>query len=94
MKDFITPASDMLATWEEWFSGGKADLKEDANKLLVAASFAAQAFDMAADSGVTRDGAPIALMRAFLLALVDPLHPGLDHLRADPTTGPAERARQ
>ena len=56
-------------------------------RALSAAIFAAEAQRAADDY----DAAPIALMRAFLIALIDPLHPDLDYLRADPASGAAAR---
>ena len=64
------------------------------NSVLIAGSFAAQAFEAAVESAVTRDSAPMVLALSFLLALIDPLHPDLDYLRAVPASGAIERAKR
>lgn len=80
--DWTEAARHMLEVWDSWL-GGKAPAKrDDADRLLVAACFAAQQFEDLASSGMTADGAPSGLLRAFLLALIDPALPELDHLRA------------
>lgn len=89
--DWTTCAADMLRVWDTWFGGSAGGDHAAADRLAIAASFAAQAFEHAASSGITADGAPTALLRAFLLALADHLHPDLDYLRADPASG--EKAR-
>ncbi len=74
-------ARDMLATWDSWLAGRSRVRRADAHRLLAAASFAAAAFEEQVASGLTADGAPGELLRAFLLALVDPSHSDLDRLR-------------
>ena len=58
------------------------------NPVMVAACFAAQA----ADTAFPAEAAPMAIARTFLLALIDPLDPELDYLRADPASGEKARA--
>lgn len=60
--------------------------------LVLAACFAAQAYEVALASPLTADGAPAALLRALLAALIDPMSADLDYLRADPASGAAARA--
>lgn len=59
------------------------------NPVVMAACFGAEAFMASGD-----DGAPIAMARAFLAALIDPLDPALDYLRADPAAGEVARAER
>lgn len=56
-------------------------------RALDAAIFAAAACNAAPCD----DSAPHALLRAFLTALIDPLHPDLDYLRAVPAAGAKAR---
>jgi hypothetical protein len=85
-------ATDMLQSWDKWFEGRAGGNDDEAKMLSLASAFAAQAFDDAASSGITADGAPAALLRAFLLGIINPLHPDLDHLRSDPDSAEAARA--
>ncbi len=62
-------------------------LRGAANPVVVAACFGAGAFMASTD-----DGAPLAMARAFLIALIDPLDPALDYLRQDPAAGEKARA--
>ena len=73
-------ASDMLSAWDSYLGGQARDQRENAHRLLLAASFArAQFEDLAA---LDPDAATGGMLRAFLLALIDPASPDLDHLRA------------
>ena len=49
-----------------------------AHRLVVAAIFGAAAYEKSTDG----DAAPIAMMRAILLAMKDPMSTDLDYLRA------------
>ncbi|WP_273691682.1 hypothetical protein [Ketogulonicigenium vulgare] len=60
-------------------------------KVLVAATFAAEAYKQLADHGAY-DEAGAALGVAFCAALNDPLDPSLDYLRTDPSEGARARA--
>lgn len=95
IPDWTEAARHMLETWDHWFSGspGGRAKKVDADRLARAGCFAAQAYCDAMTS-IGADGAPGVLMRTFLLALIDPMNPDLDHLRADPAAVAAWRARQ
>lgn len=87
--DHAAAAADMLAVWNEWLSGRGGD-QEKADRLSLAACFAANAYEVHPFA----DGAPNALMQAFLQAMVDPLHPDLDYLRAVPESGAIEREKR
>lgn len=93
--DWTQTARHMLETWDYWLSGapGGRDKKAEADRLVSAACFAAQAYCDAME-GIGADGAPGVLLRTFLLALIDPMNPDLDHLRADPAAVAAARAQQ
>jgi len=88
--DYKETAKEMLAAVDTFMSG--AELTEKQRELEKAATtagaFAAAAFDAYAPRG---GGEYHALTRSFLLALVDPSHPDLDYLRADPAAGAAAR---
>lgn len=69
--------------WDESFSGqGGPELKLSSQAMMNAACFGAEAFDQYCDANPYHDGAPIAMMQAFLRALADPTDPRLDYLRA------------
>lgn len=82
-------AQEMLEAVDAFLSG--AGLTEDQRKLAdavhKAGCYAAAAYDEHLPSG----GEYHAMTRAFLLALVDPLSPELDYLRAQPTAGAEAR---
>lgn len=85
----MTPPQ-MLALIDRYLGGDRVSEQErsDFHQIMLAASFAAQAFmdHVGCDGGATS-----AMMRAFLTALVDPLHPDLDHLRQKPEAGQTAR---
>lgn len=66
------------------------DQRAAARRVWAASTFAATAFERSIDASA---GAH-TLARTFVLALIDPLHPDLDYLRADPASGAAERAKR
>lgn len=70
-------ALTMLQTHDAFMSGAPCDKDLDRH-VTLAACFGAAAYEAApcADSGTH------AMLRAFLLALIDPMHPELDYLRA------------
>lgn len=86
----MTPA-EMLALHDRSIGGEPVTDEQRAAvvKILIAASFGSEAFmqHVGCDGGGT-----IAMLRAFLTALVDPMDPGLDYLRQDPAA--AVTARQ
>lgn len=92
MDTWSRAAAEMLLAWDTWFNGIGSGDREAADRLSISAAFAAQAFEFAASNGITSDSAPMALLRAFLQSLIDPLHPDLDYLRADPASGDTARA--
>lgn len=91
--DWNAAAKDMLHAWNTWVGW-----EDEAHRLLLAASFAGQAFEDAASSGLTADSAPGRLLTAFLTALIDPDDPSLDPLRscnrpdAQPVATPSSEA--
>ena len=73
------------------FMGGRnltAEQIELERIATIAGAFAAAAYDAHSPKG---GGECHALTRAFLLALIDPNHPDLDYLRADPSAGETAR---
>lgn len=91
----MTP-QQLLDCCEKFMSGERIapEDQELHRAIFMAGAYGAQAFEVAAVHGMTRDSAPYALLRSFLLALIDPLHPDLDYLRADPASGAVERAKR
>lgn len=70
-------AAALLAVHDDFMAGRAVD-EAIAQKLHRAAIFGAAAYDACQMA----DAAPGAMVRAFLLALIDPLNPQLDYLRA------------
>ncbi|GHC12698.1 hypothetical protein GCM10007291_07490 [Gemmobacter nanjingensis] len=85
--DLITMAARQMLTNHDAFMGGDPCDEAMEQRLSRAACFASAAYAAAP----MEDAAPAALMRAFLLALVDPLHPDLDCLRTYPEAGAKAR---
>lgn len=81
----MTP-QEMLDAYDKFMSGGEET--EEARTVVVAALMAAAAYERALGSKAGVD----AMARAFLLASIDPLHPELDYLRADPASGEVARS--
>ena len=83
-------AREMLDLHDKFMSG--APITEDeskaADRIALAASFGSTAYE----DGTDADQGTHAMLRAFLTALVDPMHPDLDYLRADPQAAIAARA--
>lgn len=79
-------ALTMLQNHDACMDGAPCDNGLDRH-VTIAACFGAAAYEAApcTDSGAH------AMLRAFLLALIDPADPGLDYLRADPAAGEAAR---
>lgn len=73
-------ARQMLAAHDLFMSGAGVTptQKADADRLVLPACFAAEAYDRL---GGGEEGT-MALLRAFLLAVIDPASPELDYLRA------------
>lgn len=87
----MTPV-ELLALWDRKIGGDPvtdAD-RATAENILLAASFGSQAFvqHVGCDGGAT-----LAMLRAFLTALIDPMSPDLDYLRMDPAAAAAARAK-
>lgn len=85
----MTPA-EMLALHNRMIGGDPVsdDERKAAERIVLAAAFGCQAFmqHRCCDGGAT-----LAMLRAFLTALVDPMHPDLDYLRQDPAAAAAAR---
>ena len=64
--------------------------KEITERTALAAIFGAEAYE----KGIDANQGTHAMLRSVLLALIDPLHPDLDYLRADPASGALERAKR
>lgn len=81
-------ARDALDNYDEFLSGGGISLAaHEVNKALSdAASFAAAAYEKGYGGQAVH-----ALLRSFLIALIDPSDERLDYLRADPKAGVAAR---
>ena len=83
-------AQEMLEAVDTFMSG--ADLTEDQRTLSDAAHKAGCYAAAAYDAHVPKSGGEChSMTRAFLLALVDPLSPELDYLRAQPEAGAEAR---
>lgn len=84
--DLKQSAKGALKALDGFMSGAEvtAEQKDLESKVTIAGSFAAAAYDHHLPKG---GGEYHALTRAFLLALIDPLHPDLDYLRSDPMAG-------
>lgn len=66
---------------------GGATTKDQRKRIIGAACFVAMAYERS----LALEAAPVAFALAFLKAIVDPLDPELDFLRADPASGAAAR---
>ena len=55
--------------------------RPEMHRLLLAACFGAERFDKMAAATITHDGAPMAMLRDLLTAIIDPSDPALDDLR-------------
>ena len=84
-------AKTMLAAYDKFMSGKKvtADEKAIADHASKVAAFASQAYEWGFDPG----HAAHAMTRAFLCAMIDPMHPDLDYLRIVPSSGADMRGR-
>jgi hypothetical protein len=87
----MTP-EQLLAAHDKFMSGSPLsdEEKRAADQISIAACFGVSA----ALTAPFDDAAPGAMLRAFLLALINPFHEDLDYLRADPASGAVERAKR
>ena len=87
--EFRRSAAELLAVYDGFMQGAKlTETQHEMQKAISAAGcFAAAAFEQAPSGGSDLH----ALTRSFLLALIDPTHPELDYLRADPAAGAVAR---
>ena len=79
---------DLLASYDAFLAGGPMDSESLERFAAVsrAASFGAAAYERGYGDQSTH-----AMARSFLLALINPAHPDLDYLRADPKSGEVAR---
>lgn len=82
-------APQYLEAYQAFIDGDKlTDAEIELSRAtMVAGCFAAQAYEI----GMAGGSDIHALTLAFLQALVDPSHPSLDYLRADPASGQVAR---
>ena len=85
--DPITVAARLMLDNHNAFWGVQSYDKPLNDRVTLAAVYGVAAYEAAPcdDSGTA------AMARAFLTALIDPLHPDLDYLRADPAEGAKAR---
>lgn len=74
----VQEAARVLLAVHDGFMDGEPYDKTEADRLFLSASFGAQAFAICPQP----EARPSAMLRAFLLALIDPTDPQLDYLRA------------
>lgn len=88
MADYRSAAAELLKSHDDFLSAAPMDDEslERSKAVSRAISFAAEAYDEGHGHQAMH-----AMGRAFLLALVDPAHPDLDYLRADPKSGEIAR---
>jgi len=87
----MTP-QQLLETYDKFMA---AEPITDAEKQVSDAVAVAACFGVSAyEAGMNAHHGTHAMLRSFLLALIDPLHPDLDYLRADPASGAVERAKR
>lgn len=93
MSDTITAHQNprrMLAAYDRFIGG--LDMTDEETAIAIAVARAACFGEAAYEAGHDRDQGTHAMARAFLCAMIDPVHPDLDYLRADPASGEAMRA--
>ena len=73
----IAAARHLLAINDDFMAGKDVDA-DAAKRLGLASAFGAQAFTVCPQLNAR----PSAMLRALLLAIIDPTHPDLDYLRA------------
>lgn len=85
-----TVAKEMLDAIDAFTGGKKMTAEQTAleEMTFTAGCYAAAAYEAHAPKS---GGEDLSLTRAFLLALIDPLHEDLDYLRVDPASGAARR---
>lgn len=84
----ISAARHLLESYDAFMAGVEMDQKDTERFKAVCAgiSFGAAAYE----AGHGHQAAH-AMGRSFLLAIIDPTHPDLDYLRADPKSGEVAR---
>lgn len=81
--DLTAMAKSMLSIWDRWMNVEAIDrtTERQATDLLKAACYAGVAYDDAMSAPLSADNAPAALLRVFLIALVDWKSPELNPYR-------------
>jgi len=82
-------ASELLTAYDKFLSGAPISRADEATArtVAIAACFGVAAYD----AQPNQETATNAMVRSFLLALINPAHSDLDYLRADPAAGDATR---
>lgn len=90
MTQHQNSAQEMLDAVDTFMSGKPLTVQQQELQDVVtkAGCYAAAAYDQHHPKG---GGEYYAMTRAFLLALIDPLSPELDYLRAEPSAGATAR---
>lgn len=88
MGEHQDSAQRLLEAYDAFMSGNDMDAEatEKFKAVCAAISFGAAAYERGHG-----EQAGHAMGRSFLLALIDPSHPDLDYLRADPAAGEVAR---
>lgn len=88
MADYKAAAAELLKSHDDFLRAAPMDDEslERSKAVSRAISFAVEAYDRGHGHQAMH-----AMGRAFLLALIDPAHPDLDYLRADPKSGEIAR---
>lgn len=88
MGNFKETAAELIKSHDDFLSAKEmtSDGVEQSRAVALASCFAAAAYDRRHEHEAID-----VLGRVFLLALVDPAHPDLDYLRADPKSGEIAR---
>lgn len=88
MVDFRDTAAELLKSYDDFLCAAEMDSAsiERSSAVARAMCFGAAAYDRGHGHQATH-----AMGRSFLLALIDPAHPDLDYLRADPKSGEVAR---
>lgn len=80
-----------LDAYDKFMRG--SDLTDDENTLVTRITKAAIYASAAYAEGMCEGSSTHAMLRSFLCAMIDPLHPDLDYLRTVPASGADMRGR-
>lgn len=76
MMDTLTDAAEIL------LNALDSPDRDTMHRMILAACFGAERFDQMTAKPITHDGAPVAMLRATLVAVINPEDRELDDLRA------------